>query len=123
MRDDRTTHHERALIGLCILDPGTIDRIEIDLAGYSFTDPHCIVIWPVLFELRRKGFPITDVKSLANELRPLGVSAAILVRLCDDACMRGQEAFHASVLVDRMRLMRMSTMRGAGFALSQSSLS
>ena len=34
MRDDnRTTHHERALVGLAIIDPSAIDRTEIDLDG------------------------------------------------------------------------------------------
>jgi len=107
MRDNRTTHHERALVGMAIIDPSTIDRLEIDLAGYSFTDPACNTIWPVLIELRRKGFPIADTNSLANELRLYGTSVAHLARLCDDAGMRGQDAYHVSVLVDRMRFIRL----------------
>lgn len=107
MRDDRVTHHERALVGLSLIDPSTIDRLEIDLAGYTFADPDCNIIWPVLIELRRKGFPLADEKSLAVELRPYGITISHLVRLYSDAGFRGQDTFHASVLVDRMRFIRL----------------
>jgi len=90
MRDDRLLHHERAVVGLSIIDPSTIDRTEIDLRGYSFVDPDCSIIWPALVEQRRKGFPLADTRSLANELRPLGVTPSHLPKLCNDAGMHAR---------------------------------
>ena len=107
MRDDRVTHHERALVGLSIIDPSTIDRIELELEWYSFSDPDCLIVWPVLVELRRKGFPIADEKSLAVELRPYGITIAILAKLLDDAGLRGQDQYHVGTLLERMRLIRL----------------
>ena len=107
MRDDRTTHHERAIVGLSIIDPSTIDRIESDLAGYTFADPDCLAIWPALVELRRKAFPVADTRLLSIELLPIGVSVSTIARLATDAGMPGQDQYHLSVLVDRMRLIRL----------------
>lgn len=61
------THHERALVGLAILEPAKFDQMEIDLSCHVFTDDICSVLWPLLARLRRDGCQM-DVRTLTREL-------------------------------------------------------
>jgi replicative DNA helicase len=52
--------NERALIGLIILVPSTMDCCEIELGGYDWLDPVCSVLWPLFVEMRIAGEPVGD---------------------------------------------------------------
>lgn len=109
---ERTTHHERALVGSVLLDPSIIDRTEIELGSYSWTDDVCAKLWNVLIDMRREGAPIADIRSVAIEAKSVGVSAGEIARLAsNDAGLVGQEAYHLSYLMDesnRRRLRRVA---------------
>ena len=75
------THHERALMGLILLDPSALDRVEIELGGYAWIDDTCRQLWPVLVSMRRKGEPIADRRSVAIVAKPAGVSAEVKAAL------------------------------------------
>lgn len=110
---EHTTHHERALVGLVLLDPSTIDRTEIELGSYSWTDDICAKLWPILTDMRREGDPIADIRSVAMQAKPVGVSAGEIARLASsDAGLVGQDAYHLSFLMDesnKRRLLRIAT--------------
>ena len=96
---ENTVHHERALVGLALLDPTAIDRTEIELGCYSWTDDICRSLWPILIDMRRKGDPIADTRNVAMAAQSIGVSVADISRLVTgDAGMVGQELATGSAL-------------------------
>ena len=104
-------HHERALVGLVLLDPSAIDRTEIELGGYSWTDAICGKLWPILTTMRRAGDPITDTRNVAMRAKPL-VTVAEIARLATDAGFVGQDAYHLQFLTEnseRLRLRRIAS--------------
>ena len=109
---ERTVHHERALVGLALLDPTAIDRTEIELGCYSWTDDICRSLWPILIDMRRKGDPIADTRNVAILAKSVGISVADIGRLVtSDAGMVGQDAYHLSFLTEnseRSRLRRIA---------------
>ena len=107
---EKTVHHERALVGLILLDPSAIDRTEIELGSYSWTDDICGKLWPILATMRRAGEPIADTRNVAMRAKPL-IGVAEIARLATDAGMMGQDAYHLSFLTEsseRSRLRRIA---------------
>ena len=107
---EKTVHHERALVGLVLLDPSAIDRTEIELGCYSWTDDVCGKLWPILTDMRRNGEPIADTRNVAMRAKPL-IGVAEIARLATDAGMMGQDAYHLSFLTEnseRSRLRRIA---------------
>jgi replicative DNA helicase len=106
--DDRITHHERALVGIALLNPSVIDRTEIELSGYSWIDESCGKLWPVLLGMRHRGEPISDIRNVFMRVKTLGVSSAELARLTsDEAGYVKHDDYHLGFMVARMRLMRL----------------
>jgi len=109
---EQTVHHERALIGLILLDPSVLDRCELELAGYPWIDQPCRQLFPVLIEMRRNGDPIADVRNVVATANRSGTFAiGEVARLAHDAGMAGQDAYHLSFLteaMDRSRLRRIA---------------
>ncbi len=107
------SHHERALVGLILLDPSALDRVEIELGGYQWINDTCRALFPVLVDMRRKGDPIADIRSVALVAKPFGVAAGELGRLVtNDAGMPGQDAYHLGFLTEateRSRLRRIAS--------------
>jgi replicative DNA helicase len=110
---ERTVHHERALVGLAITDPSTIDRVEIELGSYSWTDDVCQRLWPILTDMRRKGDPIADTRAIAILAKEKDVSVADIAKLVtSDAGMVGNDSYHLGFLTeesDRRRLRRVAS--------------
>lgn len=107
-------HHERSLVGLVLLDPSTLDRVEIELGGYSWIDDTCRLLWPILISMRRKGEPISDIRSVASAAKSVGVKEAVgqIARLVkNDVGNIGNDAFHLGFLAEsteRSRLRRLA---------------
>ncbi len=106
------THHERALVGMVLIDPSTLDRTEIELGSYSWTDDTCRSLWPLLIDMRRKGDPIADTRTVAVLAKSVGVSVGEVMRLVSsDAGLVGHDAYHLSFLTEdseRSRLRRIA---------------
>lgn len=98
-QSDALVHHERALVGLCIIDPSTIDRIDIELASYSpWMDEASYAAWNLMLERRAAGEPIN-----ATTFPNRGEAA----RLIRDAAMVGQEAYHLAKLTRETELRKL----------------
>lgn len=109
--NETTVHHERALVGLCLLDPSTIDSVEIDLGAYSWIDGGCKTLWPVITEMRRNGEPVGDIRNVAVRVSSI-LSAAEIAKLVNDAGMVGQDSYHVGFLneiTDRSKLRRIAS--------------
>jgi len=109
--NETTVHHERALVGLCLLDPSTIDRVDIDLGSYHWIDDACKSLWPVITEMRRNDEPVGDIRNVAVRVSS-SLSAAEIAKLTNDAGMVGQDSYHVGFLndtTDRSRLRRIAS--------------
>ena len=102
--------HERALVGMVLVDPSVLDRCEIYLGGYAWLDTVCSRLWPVLSEMRRLGEPIADIRIVAgrvgNRLDDIGGVAAI-GRLASDAGFANQDVYHLGRLTGAMESSRL----------------
>ncbi len=108
---ENLVHHERALVGLALLDPSAIDRTEIELEGYSWTDEVCGKLWPILTTMRRAGEPIADTRNVAMRYNAPGRDNGKIARLVNDAGFVGQDAYHLGFLTEnseRSRLRRIA---------------
>jgi len=100
---EKLTHHERALVGLVLLDPSTLDRCEIELGGYQWLDDACGKLWPILLDMRRNGSPIADIRNVAMLAGSVGVTAGEIARLAThDAGLVNQDGYHLGILTDEM---------------------
>jgi replicative DNA helicase len=92
--------HERALVGLVLVDPSVLDRTEIELAAYDWMDGDCSRLWPILCGMRRDGEPIADTRIVAERCSSvLDDPAVALGRLARDAGMFGQDNYHLQRLL------------------------
>ena len=107
---ENQVHHERALVGLVLLDPSAIDRTAIELGGYSWIDESCHKLWPILVTMRSAGEPIADTRNVAMRAKSPTIVAEI-THLVNDAGMIGQDAYHLGFLTEnseRSRLRRIA---------------
>ncbi len=110
---DRITLHERAIVGLIMLEPSTMDRVEIPLAGHQWIDPTCRALWPILTEMRRRGEPIAHLPTLILSAKAVDVTAAEIASLAsNDAGMVGQDAYHLEFLTETMERARLRRVAG-----------
>jgi replicative DNA helicase len=107
MNTDELIHHEKAIVGMCLIDPAVIDRIELQLGGYHFLDFACGKIWPAIVSMRLAGEPVADVGLLALRLKPEVAPWEIAKLANTDAGMRNNEAYHLGFLIDSMERSRM----------------
>jgi replicative DNA helicase len=111
IRSETTVHHERALVGLCLLDPSTIDSVEIDLGAYHWIDSACKTLWPVITEMRRNGEPVGDIRNVAVRVSS-SLPTVEIAKIVNDAGMVGQDSYHVGFLneiTDRSRLRRIAS--------------
>lgn len=107
---EQTVHHERAIIGLTLLDPSIIDRFETELSKYDWIDDHCKTLWPILRKMNADKEPIVDTRNVAVKTKGL-LSIAELVRLISDAGFPGQDQYHLSYLsaeIEKKRLRKVA---------------
>lgn len=72
---------EIGLCGIALADPTVIDRYELDMVRYTFTDTELGTAWKVLCQMRSEGAPMGDTKLVALKLRSAGVPVARLASL------------------------------------------
>jgi replicative DNA helicase len=108
---ETTVHHERALVGMCLLDPSVIDSVEIDLGAYHWIDGACKTLWPVITEMRRNGEPVGDIRNVAVRVSS-SLPTVEIAKIVNDAGMVGQDSYHVGVLneiADRSKLRRIAS--------------
>ena len=72
---------ETGLCGIALADPTVIDRYELDMVRYAFTDTELGTVWKVLCQMRSEGAPMGDVKLVGLKLRTAGVPVSRLASL------------------------------------------
>jgi len=107
MNTEAIIHHERAIVGMCLLDPSVIDRVELQLGGYQWIDFPSGKIWQAIVDMRLSGEPVGDIRLVALKLKG-EVAASELAKLAsNDAGLRGQDEYHLGFLIDAMERSRL----------------
>jgi len=69
MNTEEIIHHERAIVGMCLLDPSVIDRVELQLGVYPWIDFPSGKIWQAIVDMRLSGEPVGDIRLVALKLK------------------------------------------------------
>lgn len=100
-------HHERAIVGMCLLDPSVIDRVELQLGAYPWIDFPSGKIWQAIVDMRLAGEPVGDIRLVALKLKGQVAASEIAKLASNDAGLRGQEEYHLGFLIDAMERSRL----------------
>lgn len=100
MRD--VTYHERALVGMVLLDPLIIDRCSVELIGYQWTDEPAGKFWLVLLGMRERGEPILDARAVLEAAKVQGIESpsVTIAEFANDAGVSGNEAYHVGEMLE-----------------------
>lgn len=110
MRD--ATYHEKALVGLAVLDPSVLDRCGVDLIGYAWTDELSGRFWNILLRMRERGEPIGDVRAVLESSRPFGIESSHIAEFASDAGVKGSDPYHVEQILEHQALSRLRGIAG-----------
>ncbi len=96
MSERNITYHEKALVGMGLLDPTVIDRCGVDLLSYQWMDELVGRFWSILLRMRERGEPIRDARAVLEAAKIQGIenAAVFIASSARDAGLKGDEGYH-----------------------------